>query len=99
MKAVLGINATVESIVLVPAAELATATLLKRDRLVALGPAVAILAWIAASLLFSFYVARFSSYDKAWGSLSAVVVTIVWLWLGATALLLGAEIDARVSVD
>jgi membrane protein len=44
-------------------------------------------------------VASFSSYNKAWGSLSAVVVTIVWMWLGAMALLLGAEVDARVSGD
>ena len=67
--------------------------------LVRLGPAVAVLAWIAASLLFSLYVASFSSYNKAWGSLSAVVVTIAWMWLGAMALLLGAEVDARVSGD
>ena len=67
--------------------------------LVTLGPAVTVLAWIAASLLFSLYVASFSSYNKAWGSLSAVVVTIVWMWLGAMALLLGAEVDARVSGD
>jgi membrane protein len=63
------------------------------------GPTVAVLAWVAASLLFSLYVASFSSYNNAWGSLSAVVVTIVWMWLGAMALLLGAEIDARTSVD
>ena len=69
----------------------------RRGGLVSLGPAVAVLVWIAASLLFSLYVARFSSYNKAWGSLSAVVVTIVWMWLGAMALLLGAEVDARIS--
>jgi membrane protein len=71
----------------------------RKRGLVSLGPAVAVLAWIAASLLFSLYVASFSSYNKAWGSLSAVVVTVVWMWLGAMALLLGAEIDARVSGD
>jgi membrane protein len=60
------------------------------------GPAVAVVLWIAVSLLFSVYVARFGSYNKAWGSLSAVVVTIVWMWLGATALLFGAEVDGRL---
>ena len=67
----------------------------RKGGLATLGPAVTVLAWIAASLLFSLYVASFSSYDKAWGSLSAVVVTVVWIWLGAMALLLGAEADAR----
>jgi membrane protein len=68
----------------------------RRPRLVTAGPAVAVLLWIAVSLLFSLYVSRFGSYNKAWGSLSAVVVTIVWMWLGATALLLGAEVDAQL---
>jgi membrane protein len=68
----------------------------RRPRLVTAGPAVAVVVWIAVSLLFSVYVARFGSYNKAWGSLSAVVVTIVWMWLGATALLFGAEVDGRL---
>jgi membrane protein len=67
----------------------------RRPRLMTPGPAVAVLSWIAVSLLFSLYVANFGSYNKAWGSLSAVVVTIVWMWLGAFALLLGAEVDAE----
>jgi membrane protein len=63
------------------------------------GPAVAVVLWIAVSLLFSVYVARFGSYNKAWGSLSAVVVTIVWMWLGATALLFGAEVDGLLAEE
>jgi membrane protein len=67
----------------------------RRPRLATPGPAVAVISWIAVSLLFSLYVANFASYNKAWGALSAVVVTIVWMWLGAMALLLGAEVDAQ----
>ena len=67
----------------------------RRPRLATPGPAVAVISWIAVSLLFSLYVAHFASYNKAWGALSAVVVTIVWMWLGAMALLLGAEVDAQ----
>ena len=55
--------------------------------------------WLAGSALFGFYVSRFGSYNKAWGSLGAVVVTLVWLWLSALALLLGAEIDAELERD
>jgi membrane protein len=67
-----------------------------RFRIVTIGAAVTLVIWLAGSALFAFYVSRFGSYNKAWGSLSAVVVTLVWLWLSAVALLLGAEIDAEI---
>jgi membrane protein len=67
-----------------------------RFRIVTIGAAVTLVVWLAGSALFAFYVSRFGSYNKAWGSLSAVVVTLVWLWLSAVALLLGAEIDAEI---
>ncbi|HEY4412705.1 MAG TPA: YihY/virulence factor BrkB family protein [Gaiellaceae bacterium] len=63
-------------------------------RLVSRGPIVAALVWIVASGAFAFYSSSFSSYNKTWGSLSAVIVMLTWLWLSALALLLGAEIDA-----
>jgi membrane protein len=68
----------------------------RRWRLVTPGAFVAALIWIAVSGVFAFYSANFGSYNKAWGSLSAVIVMLTWLWLSATALLLGAEIDAEV---
>jgi membrane protein len=63
-------------------------------RLVSRGPLVAAVVWIVASGAFAFYSSTFSSYNKTWGSLSAVIVMLTWLWLSALALLLGAEIDA-----
>ncbi|HZQ88831.1 MAG TPA: YihY/virulence factor BrkB family protein [Gaiellaceae bacterium] len=60
------------------------------------GSLVAALLWIAASGGFAFYSATFGSYNKTWGSLSAVIVMLTWLWLSAMALLLGAEINAEV---
>jgi membrane protein len=59
------------------------------------GAVFAVLAWLLASGLFAFYVSRFGSYNKAWGSLSAVVILLVWLWLSGVALLFGAEINAE----
>ena len=59
------------------------------------GSLVAALLWIAASALFAVYTATFASYNKTWGSLSAVIVMLTWLWLTAMALLLGAEINAE----
>ena len=59
------------------------------------GSLVAALLWIGASALFAVYTATFGSYNKTWGALSAVIVTLTWLWLTAMALLLGAEINAE----
>jgi len=59
------------------------------------GSLVAALLWIGASGLFAVYTATFASYNKTWGSLSAVIVMLTWLWLTAMALLLGAEINSE----
>jgi len=37
----------------------------------------------------------FGSYNKTWGTLSAVIVMMTWLWLSAMALLFGAEVNAE----
>ncbi len=59
------------------------------------GSVFAVVVWVAASGAFAFYTSRFSSYNKAWGSLAGVIVMLTWLWLSALALLLGAEINAE----
>jgi membrane protein len=63
---------------------------------VAPGATVAVVVWLAASAGFSFYAANFGSYNKSWGTLSAVVVTLVWLWLTSASILFGAEVNAEV---
>jgi membrane protein len=65
-------------------------------RWISIGAAVAILAWIVASLLFGFYVANFGSYNKTYGALADVIVFLLWLWITNVALLFGAELDAEL---
>ncbi len=60
------------------------------------GGIVALVLFIVASLLFSFYVANFGSYNKTYGSLGGVVVFLVWLWITNIAMLLGAEFNAEL---
>ncbi len=67
-----------------------------RWRWLSWGAALATIVWIAVSIGFSLYVARFSSYDKMYGSLGAVVVLMMWLYLTAYVVLLGAELDAAL---
>jgi membrane protein len=59
------------------------------------GAVLAIVLFLILSGVFAFYVSRFGSYNKTWGSLSAVVVMLTWLWLSSVALLFGAEVNAE----
>jgi membrane protein len=67
-----------------------------RLQLMSPGAVVALVVWLAASGALAFYSAHFGSFEKTWGTLSAVVVTLLWLWLGSAALLFGAEVNAQV---
>jgi len=59
------------------------------------GVVVALVIWLIVSGGFALYANNFGSYNKTWGSLAAVIVTLIWLWLSSLALLLGAEINAE----
>ncbi len=65
-------------------------------RLATPGALVAVVVWLAASGALAFYTAHFQSINKAWGSLAAVIVTLLWLWLASFALLFGAELDSEI---
>ena len=59
------------------------------------GAILAVVVWIVVSALFGIYVANFGSYNKTYGSLGAIVIFLVWLWLTNVAILLGAELNAE----
>jgi len=59
------------------------------------GVIVATILWIVGSSLFSFYVYHFNSYNRAYGSLGALLVLLTWLWLSAFVVLFGAEINGE----
>ncbi len=65
-------------------------------RWVSWGAAAAALLWIVGSVLFSVYVADFATYNKTYGSLGAVVVLLVWLYVSSYAVLFGAELNAEI---
>lgn len=67
-----------------------------RWRWVSWGSVVATIVWLGVSALFSIYVANFGSYQETYGALAAVVVMLLWLWLTALAILLGAELNAEM---
>lgn len=67
-----------------------------RWRWVTWGGAFAAVTWVLLSLAFSWYVAHFGSYNKTYGSLGAVVGFMTWIWLSATVVLVGAEVNAEM---
>lgn len=63
---------------------------------VSLGAVVATALWIAASVGFSLYVAHFGNYNETYGALGGVIILLMWLWLSAFVVLLGAELNAEL---
>jgi membrane protein len=60
------------------------------------GGLLAVVLWIAASLLFALYVSKFASYNKVYGSLGGVIVFLIWLWITNLIILLGAEFNSEL---
>jgi membrane protein len=60
------------------------------------GSIAATILWIAASMLFSSYVANFDNYNKTYGSLGAGVGFMSWIWLSVVIILLGAKLNAEI---
>ncbi|MGU3662195.1 YihY/virulence factor BrkB family protein [Methylobacterium fujisawaense] len=67
-----------------------------RWRWVTAGSALAAVLWLGGSLLFSWYVANFGSYNKTYGSLGAAIGFMTWIWISTTIVLLGAQVNAEM---
>lgn len=68
-------------------------------RWVTVGSVFATALWLAVSAGFSFYVSHFANYDRTYGSLGAVVVLLIWLYLSFYIVLLGAEVNAELELQ
>jgi membrane protein len=64
-------------------------------RWLSMGSALATVLWLIATLGFGAYAATLGNYNATYGSLGAVVVLLMWLYVSAYAILLGAEINAE----
>ncbi|WP_187431362.1 hypothetical protein ROLI_030060 [Roseobacter fucihabitans] len=57
------------------------------------------LMWIVASAGFAFYVSNFGSYNESFGTLAGVIVLLMWFWISAFIILLGAELNAELEAQ
>jgi membrane protein len=60
------------------------------------GGVIAVVLWVLASVGFALYVSHFGSYNKTYGSLGAVIVFLIWLWITNIAILFGAEFNSEL---
>lgn len=63
------------------------------------GAAASAVLWLLGSIGFSLYVANFASYNESFGSIAGVIILLMWLWLSAYIVLLGAELNAEVEAQ
>jgi membrane protein len=70
-----------------------------RWRWVTPGSLTAAALWLAVSAVFSFYVANFDSYNETYGALGGVIILLMWLYISAFVVLLGAELNAELELQ
>ncbi len=58
------------------------------------GVAASVVVWLAVSVAFSFYVENFAGYSVIYGTLGAVMALLLWLYLSAIILIMGAQLNA-----
>lgn len=63
------------------------------------GAVIALVAWLVFTLLFSFYVNTFGSFNKTYGTLAGVIVLLLYFYYSAFILLMGAQVNQVVESD
>jgi membrane protein len=63
------------------------------------GAILATVLWLAASALFSYYVGHLASYDATYGPLGAVIGVMMWFYVTAYVVLVGAELNAELELQ
>jgi membrane protein len=67
-----------------------------RWRWITPGSAIAATLWLVGSLLFAIYVRNWASYGETYGAIGGVIVLLMWFYLTAYIIILGAEINAEI---
>ena len=67
-----------------------------RGRWITVGAVVVVILWVAASAGLSYYLTNFASYNEVYGSIGAVIGLLLWLYVSAYLILLGAALNVEV---
>lgn len=60
------------------------------------GSLAAAILWLIGSILFSWYVSRWSNYSATYGSLGTLIGVLMWIYLSMWVVLIGAELNAQI---
>ena len=60
------------------------------------GALLAVMVWVGASYGLGIYFSHFSSYNKTYGTLGAVMALMLWLWITSLIIIVGAELNAEL---
>jgi membrane protein len=55
--------------------------------------------WVGGTLGFSYYARNFANYNETFGALSGVIALLMWMWVSAFIILIGAELDAEAEAQ
>lgn len=69
----------------------------KRDPILTLGAVLATALWGLSSIGLTYYLSNFGNYNKIYGSIGAVIALLVWLYLSAFSVLMGAALNAELA--
>ena len=61
-----------------------------------IGALLASVLWIAGSAALSWYLSNFGNYSATYGSLGAAIGLMIWMWMSATIVLFGAELNSEI---
>ena len=68
----------------------------ERPRWFTAGAAVVVVGWLVASVLFSLYLSNFANYNRVYGSIGAVMALLMWFYITAYLVLMGAVLNLRL---
>ncbi len=71
----------------------------KKIRFMSPGAGIATFLGVSSSLGFSYYVNNFSSYNEIYGSIGAIIITMIWIQINSLALIIGYELNASIAVN
>ena len=70
-----------------------------KQRFFSTGATLATVLSLLTSLGFSFYINNFSMYNKIYGPIGTLIVTMIWIQLNSTIILIGFELNASIAVN
>jgi membrane protein len=71
----------------------------KRFRFFTPGSALATLLCLGSSIVFSYYVNQFNTYNELYGSIGTIIVLMLWIQLNTLSILIGFELNAGILIN